>query len=177
LLLTFSLGSDTTPEIYSIFENSTIRINMHLPKAVTDPSIKCKKNYVRLRNQSGISLEEYGITESENMMGCLVGISTGDTLTVEYQIPSSEKAIVDLIIDGIIRGRNITRKGAKTSRGSFHKALCCDWSGEQSTKKGKLQICDMVVQERAKDECKISIQKPSHGALLEIKLSTRAVSN
>jgi hypothetical protein len=141
---------------------------MHLPKAVADPSIKQWKSYVRLRNQHGVVLKEHDITESENKIKCLVGVLTGDTLTVEYQIPSSEKAIVDLVVDGIIRRRGIARKGTKTCRGRFHKALCRDWSDEWRTRKGKLQICDMVVQERAQDESRKSTQKSSHGILLSL---------
>jgi hypothetical protein len=141
---------------------------MHLPKAVADGSMKHDKNYVRLHNQNGDILGEYGITESDNEMKCFVAVSTGDKLTVEYQVPSGEKVITDLIVDGILHGRSIARKGTKTSRGSFAKALCCDWSGDQKKKKGKLQEFDMVVQERAKEKCGKPLLKTPNARLKTI---------
>jgi hypothetical protein len=125
--------------------NIRLSINIYLPKAITNLSIKRGKSYIRLHNQSGVILKEYSVTESENKIKCLVGVLTIDTLTVEYQILSSEKAIVDLVVDSITCGRGIARKGAKTYRGRFYKTLCCDWSSERRTKKGKLQICNIVV--------------------------------
>lgn len=122
--------------------------NMHLPYSVVGQAKQTKKKQleaVSIFNQSGV-LKEFGVTEFGNGVMCYVPVSLGDSLTLNFEIPSGEMQIVDVLIDGIVRETIFNNRAAHIHRGKIIKVCACE--RRPSGAKGKLQHCDMAVQNR-----------------------------
>jgi hypothetical protein len=133
---------------------------MRLPYSVVEKAKKAAKKKpleaVSIFGSSGTVLEETGITESGNAIQCFVQVSPGDILTLGFEIPSTEGQIVDVFIDGILRESNITTsRPLATHRGKVAKVCACEI--RPSGAKGRLEYCDMVVEDRITTNGKFSI--------------------
>jgi hypothetical protein len=133
---------------------------MRLPNSVDEKTTKGSKKKpleaVSIFGDAGTVLEEFGITESGNVIQCYVQVSPGDFITLGYEIPCTEGQIVDIFIDGVLRESNITTSRPLTvHRGKIAKVCACEI--RPSGLKGKLEYCDMVVEDRETTKGKFSI--------------------
>jgi hypothetical protein len=125
---------------------------MRLPHTVCEKVTKVIKKEsleaVSIFGSDGTALDEIGITESGNEIQCYVNVSPGDILTLGFEIPSAEGQIVDIFVDGILRESNITTTSRPLNlhRGKVAKVCACEV--RPSGAKGKLEYCDMVVEDR-----------------------------
>jgi hypothetical protein len=124
---------------------------MRLPHSVGEKATKTTKKKpleaVRIFRSAGSVLEEIGITESGNQIQCYVPVSAGDNLTIGFEIPCTEGQIVDIFIDGVLRETNATTsRPVNIHRGKVAKVCVCEI--RPSGVKGKLEYCDMVVEDR-----------------------------
>lgn len=123
---------------------------MHLPHdLVGQPAKLARKESaeaVSIFNQSGV-IKEYGVTESGNGIQCFLPVAHGDALNLSFDILSGEEQIVDILVDGIVREIIFNSRVAKIHRGKVVKVCACE--RRPSGVKGKLEHCDMVVQNRS----------------------------
>ena len=124
---------------------------MRLPQSVDEKATKATKNKtleaVSILGDAGTVLEEFGITESGNEIQCYVQVSLGEVITLCYEIPCTARQIVDIFVDGILRESNITTsRPLHVHRGKVAKVCACEV--RPSGAKGKLEYCDMVVEDR-----------------------------
>jgi hypothetical protein len=124
---------------------------MRLPHSVDEKATKATKKKpleaVNIFGDAGTVLEEFGITESSNEIQCYVQVAPGDAITLGYEIPCSEGQIVDIFIDGVLRETNVTTsRPVNIHRGKVAKVCACEI--RPSGVKGKLEYCDMVVEDR-----------------------------
>jgi len=133
---------------------------MRLPHSVDEKVTKATKKKpleaVSIFSDAGTILEEFGITESGNVIQCYVQVSPGDFITLGYEIPCTEGQIVDFFIDGVLRESNIaTSRPLTIHRGKITKVCACEI--RPSGAKGKLEYCDMMIEDRKTPEGKFSI--------------------
>lgn len=130
---------------------------MRLPHSVGEKATK--KNpleVVSIFGDGGTVLEEFGITESGNEIQCYVQVAPGDALTLGYDIPCTQGQIVDIFIDGVLREANVTTsRPLNIHRGKVAKVCACEI--RPSGAKGKLEYCDMVVEDRKTTKGNFSI--------------------
>lgn len=125
--------------------------SMHLPDSVGEKATKATKKKpleaVSIFGSAGTVLEEFGITESGNEIQCYVQVSPGDTITLGFELPWSDGQIVDIFVDGILRETNVTTsRPVNIHRGKIVNVCACEI--RPSGAKGKLEYCDMVVEDR-----------------------------
>ena len=102
---------------------------------------------VSIFSNAGTALKEFGITESGNEIQAYVKVSSGSSITLCFDIPCTEPQIVDIFIDGILRESIVTASGpVKTHRGKISRVCAC--AIRPSGTKGKLEYCEMVVEDR-----------------------------
>ena len=124
---------------------------MRLPESLAGPKPKSSRkkivDAVSLCANSEI-LQELAVRDSGNSIQCLVPVSLGDKLSVQFHIPCGEFEIVDLVVDGILRETSFNNRVSKTHNGSFTKVCHCERRDTGSM--GGIQHYDMVVTERTK---------------------------
>lgn len=119
---------------------------MRIPETVLDSSGGHGSGFVIvMRNEKKVP--EYGVIQTSTETKCYIAVSPNDRLSIHYSIGSGEKEYIDMIVDGVLRYSTLNTRSAATNHGAFTQVCYCK-PNQDNGRKGKMQVCNMVVNKR-----------------------------